>query len=110
MDVMRRIDPSEAIYGHRNRLTVLRVRLNPAGELIEAAVEQSSGIAALDHEAVLAMTLAQPFQHPPLQLATGGEIRFRFGFRYEVERSSAVPAVTGITPDAGSESADGGAG
>jgi TonB family protein len=82
----RRRDPSGAVYGRTNRLTVVRVQLKPDGKLANLALEQPSGIDFLDEEALQAFRAAQPFPNPPRQLVdtSDGLINFRFGFLFEI--------------------------
>ena len=106
--------PDGKVYGRKNRLTILRVRLSPDGKLIEAVVEHGVWSRPSHEAATSAMRKAQPFPNPPLQLVDMDtrEIRFRFGFLFEAEPR----ATTGATPqlvtrgarDAGGEAVDGG--
>lgn len=89
-DPFRRADPTGTVYGRRNRLTVLRVRLNPGGELASLEIEQSSGIALLDDQAIAAFRTAQPFPHPPPDLVADGNIAFRFGFLFQLDAGPKV--------------------
>lgn len=86
--VYRRRDPSGRIYGFKDRLTVLRVKLTPKGQLKGVHLEKASGVGFLDDEAVRAFKLAQPFPNPPRGLvdAKTGLISFRFGFMFEISR------------------------
>jgi TonB family protein len=86
--VYRRRDPRGRIYGFKDRLTVLRVKLTPKGQLKGVHLEKASGVGFLDDEAVRAFRLAQPFPNPPRGLvdAKTGLISFRFGFLFEISR------------------------
>jgi TonB family protein len=86
--VYRRRDPSGNIYGFKDRLTVLRVKLTPSGKLQGVHLEKASGVAFLDDEAIRAFRLAQPFPNPPRALIDQktGVISFRFGFLFEISR------------------------
>jgi TonB family protein len=86
----RRRDPTGAIYGQKNRYTLLRVQLKPDGSLANGALELPSGIEFLDDQAIEAFKQAQPFPNPPKQLVDGdsGFINFRFGFFFELSGSS----------------------
>lgn len=86
----RRRDPSGNVYGFKDRLTILRVRLSPRGELEDMHVEQPSGLGFLDDEALNAFRLAEPFPNPPRGLVDEktGKISFRFGFLFELSRRS----------------------
>jgi len=85
-DVYRRRDPTGAIHGRTNRLTIVRVQLNPNGNLANVALESPSGLEFLDDEALQAFRAAQPFPNPPRQLIdhTDGLISFQFGFLFEI--------------------------
>jgi TonB family protein len=85
-DVYRRRDPTGAIHGRTNRLTIVRVQLNPNGNLANVALETASGLEFLDDEALQAFRAAQPFPNPPRQLIdqTDGLISFQFGFLFEI--------------------------
>lgn len=84
--VSARWDPNGRLRAMRRELglverqTLLHVTLRPDGSLVEAAVAQSSGIEALDLEAIQAFEKAQPFANPPAALVEHGAIRFAFGF------------------------------
>jgi TonB family protein len=84
-DVYRRRDPTGAIYGNKDRYTLLRVQLKPDGSLANVVLETPSGIEFLDDEAIEAFRQAQPFPNPPPQLVDPtGTISFRFGFYFEL--------------------------
>ena len=83
-EAYRRRDPTGAVYGSKNRLTILRVQLRPDGSLANVALEQASGVDFLDDEAIEAFKQAQPFLNPPRQLIDNGVINFRFGFLFEL--------------------------
>lgn len=81
-------DPSGEVYGHKDRLTVLRVTLDSRGKLLETSVSMKSGLRFLDDEAVRAMVAASPFLNPPEGLVDAdGKIRFEFGFAFLVASS-----------------------
>ncbi len=78
-------DPTGHIYGVKDRVTVLRVHLNPDGSLVGSDVTQSSGVDFLDDEALAAFKKAQPFQNPPTALVEAdGRIHFNFAFVFEL--------------------------
>ncbi len=84
-DVYRRRDPSGAIYGSKDRYTLVRVQLKPDGSLANVMLDTPSGIEFLDDEAVEAFKQAQPFPNPPQQLVeSSGMINFNFGFFFEI--------------------------
>jgi len=88
-EAYQRRDPTGAVYGQKNRLTVLRVQLKPDGSLANVALETPSGVEFLDDEAIEAFKQAQPFPNPPRQLVDeGGVIRFSFGFLFELSTSA----------------------
>jgi TonB family protein len=84
--VYRRRDPQGNVYGFRNRLTILRVQLNPDGKLNGVHLEKASGVEFLDDEAIAAFRAAEPFPNPPKGLIDkeSGMISFRFGFLFEI--------------------------
>ena len=84
-DEYQRRDPTGAIYGQQDRVTLVRVQLRPDGTLANIAVEHPSGVGFLDDVAVEAFKQAQPFPNPPHQLVdSSGLIQFGFGFYFEV--------------------------
>ena len=85
IEVYRAHDPRGEVYGVQDRQTVLNVTLDASGALAGIEVLQSSGVRALDLEAIEAFKRAQPFYHPPKGLADpDGKIRFKFGFFLEI--------------------------
>ena len=93
-EVYRRRDPTGAIYGSKDRYTLLRVQLKPDGSLANVALETPSGVEFLDDEAIEAFKEAQPFPNPPGQLvdAGNGMIDFKFGFYFEIGGSTRFKA------------------
>ncbi len=85
----RRRDPYGNVYGFRDRITVLRVQLDPDGSLRDLDLDHPSGVEFLDDEAIDAFRAAQPFPNPPRQLVNPetGFISFRFGFVFEINSS-----------------------
>ncbi len=82
---LRLRDPTQQIYGGRDRYTVLAVTLNQDGRLKDAFVEKSSGLDFLDLEAVKAFERAQPFPNPPPGLVAADQtVHFQFGFFLEM--------------------------
>lgn len=78
-------DPSGVKYGVKDRLTVLRVTLDPEGALKRVAIARRSGLEFLDEEAERAFAAAGPFPNPPVGLRNDrGEIEFQFGFMFEI--------------------------
>lgn len=83
--VWRERDPTGQRYGVKNRLTILRVTLDPEGALKQLRVAKECGLDFLDDEARRAFTAASPFPNPPAGLRNGhGEIEFQFGFLFEI--------------------------
>lgn len=84
--VYLRRDPNGNIYGTRDRLTVLRVSLNPNGSVAKIYVAKQSGVDFLDDEAVRAFQEAQPFPNPPGGLVDprSNLITFSFGFHFQI--------------------------
>jgi TonB family protein len=84
-------DPTGEVYGIKDRYTQLYVKLSKDGHVVDVAVAVSSGLDFLDTEALSAIKLAAPFQHPPPELADDdGFIRFYFGFYLYVSGSPEV--------------------
>ena len=76
-----RRDPTGLIYGRGVRRTVLKVTLDPQGELVRSEVQTSSGLDFVDQEARAAFQRASPFRNPPKALVEDGEsLSFLFGF------------------------------
>jgi len=84
--VYLRRDPNGNIYGTRDRLTVLRVSLNPNGSVAKIYIAKQCGVDFLDDEAVRAFQEAQPFPNPPGGLVDPGSnlITFSFGFHFQI--------------------------
>lgn len=84
--VYRRRDPRGRIYGYKDRMTVLRVKLSPKGDLKGVFIEKASGVGFLDDEAIRAFRLAEPFPNPPKGLVDEETqlISFQFGFFFEI--------------------------
>lgn len=80
-----RHDPSGNVYGVKDRVTVLRIHLDPHGKLAAWTVLQSSGVDFLDDEAIDSFRKAQPFPNPPKDLVeSDGQIHFNFAFIFEL--------------------------
>jgi TonB family protein len=83
--LLRRRDPTGAIYGGRDRVTLVAVTLDEKGALEDIRVEKSSGLDFLDLEAVASFQRAQPFPNPPAGLLEpDSKVRFSFGFYLEM--------------------------
>jgi TonB family protein len=80
-----RHDPNGNVYGIKDRVTVLRIHLQPDGKLATWTVLQSSGVDFLDDEAIDAFKKAAPFANPPKDLVeSDGQIHFNFAFIFEL--------------------------
>lgn len=83
--IWRERDPTGQRYGVKNRLTIVRVTLDPEGALKQLRVAKESGLEFLDDEARRAFAAASPFPNPPAGLRNDrGEIEFQFGFLFEI--------------------------
>ncbi|MCO4760533.1 MAG: TonB C-terminal domain-containing protein [Myxococcales bacterium] len=81
-------DPTGKRYGVRDRLTVVRVRLQPDGALKDVRFAKRSGLGFLDDEARRAFVAAGPYPNPPRGLVNGhGVVEFKFGFMFEISSS-----------------------
>ena len=80
MHQLMRRDPTGSVYGGRDRITVLAVKLDTSGSLQTVEIERSSGLDFLDLEAVRAFEKAQPFPRPPPGMVKDGVIAFNFTF------------------------------
>ena len=89
VSVLQRRDPTGLLYGTQDRQTVLRLRLNASGYLLEQPeIIKGSGLRLLDQEAVRAVVAAAPFANPPQSLLRNGVIDLhRFSFYFEIDRS-----------------------
>lgn len=82
--VYLRRDPTGKVYGQKDRITVLRVSLDPSGALAKVYIQKQSGVDFLDDEAVRAFREAGPFPNPPRALVEDGLITFSFGFHFQI--------------------------
>jgi protein TonB len=82
-----RYDPQGLLLGHEDRVTVMRVSINPKGNLISLVLAHSSGVAYLDEEAERALQKAAPFPFPPKDLfAHSEDFTFQFAFHLQLNR------------------------
>jgi TonB family protein len=89
--VYERHDPSGNVYGVKDRVTVLRLHLQPDGKLAAWSILQSSGVDFLDDEAIDAFRKAAPFPNPPKALVDpDGQIHFTFAFIFELSGRGSV--------------------
>lgn len=88
----RRRDPYGNIYGHKDRVTVLLVVLEPAGGLRKLYVMEPSGAPFLDDEAYEAVEQAAPFPNVPagLRSKSDGLVKFTFHFVVEIGEAPIV--------------------
>ena len=83
--VYTRVDPGGTIQGVERR-TAMRVRVRADGSLERLDVESSSGVPALDEEAMAAFHRAKPFPRPPaLALDSKGGLTFPFSVTLDLE-------------------------
>ncbi len=81
-------DPTGKRYGVRDRLTVVRVRLQADGSLKDIQVDKRSGLGFLDDEARRAFVAGGPYPNPPRGLINpNGVVEFKFGFMFEINSS-----------------------
>ena len=84
-EVMASRDPSGRRYGVRDRLTIVAVRLDGEGTLLDAKVAKRSGLRFLDDEALRTVRAARMIPNPPNGLKNErGEVVFNFGFLLEM--------------------------
>ncbi|MFA5625277.1 MAG: energy transducer TonB [Bradymonadales bacterium] len=77
-------DPQFDRYPMIKRHTLLSVRLNAYGQILDLQIKRSCGLDFLDEEARRAMYNAAPFANPPEGLKNlDGELQFEFGFIVE---------------------------
>ncbi|HWE29492.1 MAG TPA: energy transducer TonB, partial [Polyangia bacterium] len=80
-----RHDPNGNVYGVKDRITVLRIHLQPDGKLAGWTIMQASGVDFLDDEAIGAFKKAGPFPNPPKELVEAdGQIHFNFAFIFQL--------------------------
>ena len=72
------------------RETIMEVELSMEGAVTRLAIRQSSGVAALDVEAIRAFQVSSPYGAPP----HGEPLRpFRFGFRFDIGSGASTTTV-----------------
>jgi TonB family protein len=87
-EVLARADPGGRVYGTEDRVTIVHVTIDTAGNVVDLALQETSGAAPLDDEALRSFREAGPFPHPPPALFRGRErFSFTFGFNVVYERS-----------------------
>jgi TonB family protein len=86
---LQRRDPTGEIYGDKIYETVLKIRIDTRGNLLDVRVVDSSGLTFLDSEVVEAVEKAQPFPNPPTALAdANGNIEFFGSWTMDTTRPS----------------------
>jgi TonB family protein len=89
-------DPQGQRFLYRDRETVVNVRLDPAGKLIDVRVVHASGAPFLDDAVVKAWRDTQPFPNVPRGLVNErGEVAFLFSFTVTGVSSSPLPVFLG---------------
>jgi TonB family protein len=87
-DVLSQADPQGVIYGLEDRVTIVHVTIDTAGNVVDLALQETSGAAPLDDEALRSFRVAGPFPNPPQALFRGREkFSFTFGFNVVYQRS-----------------------
>jgi TonB family protein len=87
LDQSSKRDPSGAIYGWRDRRTLIEYTIDRQGEVKDVKVMVSSGVDYLDRVAVDAFRRAERFPNPPPGLfGPEGTARFGFGFAVTMSR------------------------
>ena len=81
---LRRVDPHGNIYGIEDRTTILALTIDREGHVVDLAVRDSSGVAAVDDDALMAVKKSEPYLHPPTGLFRG-EPTTTFTFRFTIE-------------------------
>lgn len=83
--VYTRVDPGGSIKGVERR-TAMKVRVRADGSLERLDIESSSGVPALDEEAMAAFHRAKPFPRPPgVALDAQGGLTFPFAVTLDLE-------------------------
>jgi len=82
--IYRARDPTGRLYGTKDRYTVLDVTLDAEGRVTKIRTDGRSGLDFMDEEARGAFLRAEIFPNPPDGLVRDGEVRFRFGFFFEI--------------------------
>ena len=84
--VALRADPSGALLDGKSRVIAVALRLRADGALARAELARSSGVPALDAEALDVFHRNQPYPAPPHGMLAEGEARFTLEFRFELAR------------------------
>ncbi|HEY1098663.1 MAG TPA: TonB family protein [Myxococcota bacterium] len=81
---LRRVDPTGNIYGIEDRITVVAITLDRGGNVVDLALQDSSGVDVVDDDALQAIRRSQPYPNPPPGLFKG-EPTVQFTFRFTIE-------------------------
>jgi TonB family protein len=73
-------DPTGERYLYKDRETVVSIRLDPQGKLLDVRVVQSSGVPFLDEAVRKAWQESQPFSNVPAGLVDKGEVKLLWGY------------------------------
>lgn len=84
---IKRYDPGAALIGKQDRMTVLEITLDNAGNVTGTEIKNSSGVFYLDDEAIHAFKTASPFPNPPkILFADKDKFSFMFGFVVNIQK------------------------
>ncbi len=78
--IINLMDPDATPETYSGRVTVVSVRINRHGEVLDVRVRKSSGIDFIDDEAINTLHAASPLPEPPKHLLIGGEVKFDIRF------------------------------
>jgi TonB family protein len=83
-------DPNGNVYGHKTKVTRVKVSMKASGVVTKIHVVKGSGVDFLDDEAVRAFRAAGPFPNPPMALLDDQTnlITFQFSFHVEIGKDS----------------------
>lgn len=85
---LRKSDPDGRVFGSADRVTVVHVVIDEAGNVVDVAVRDASGAGPLEDEALRALRAAAPFPHPPPGLfRTTDRYGFDFSFAVNFDRA-----------------------
>jgi TonB family protein len=84
-------DPDGSVYGRKDRITQVRIRLDSDGGLKELTLVRGCGLDFLDQEALKAVREAAPFPNPPPAMVHDEQVDIgMFTFVYELSRSGGM--------------------
>jgi TonB family protein len=88
---VRRFDPNGALFGRRDRVTVVEISIDKQGNVVMAKVKKPSGVFYLDEEALRAFRAAGPFPNPPKVIFGQNEsFSFPFSFYISNDKGSSI--------------------